>query len=411
MVLRYGVLLCATVLTLWCPPLARANEVTLDQAVAIAFESNPDLAAAASELTITGSEIQRANYVSQFNPQIWSDGEYRHRQGQANSQDWRVALTQEFEIFGQKRLRRESAQLAYQRSAEELKNQHRLLAAAVKMTFYEALRARNRTELLAELEALDSKLAKLATARFDAGEIGQIDLNLTQVRFGESQRALIDGREAYHLQRSSLGRLLGGAVGAEPVPSAEMHLEPPRDGLEQLVSAARANRPDLKAARDEVARLKVEAQLNQRLALPNPTVGTFLGHEQNTERFIGGTVGFSIPLFNRRQAEATAIGGRLAQSQSRLRATELNLEREVRDAYGRYVEARRALNASSEYVVAPARESFGLLEEAFQAGKLDLLSLSVAERQAFEARIGYLDAWFNCAAAGISLELAVGGSI
>jgi outer membrane protein TolC len=59
-------------------------------------------------------------------------------------------------------------------------------------------------------------------------------------------------------------------------------------------------------------------------------------------------------------------------------------------------------------VVGPARESFGLLEEAFTAGKLDLLSVSVAERQAFEAQIGYLDAWFNLASARVSLDLAVG---
>ena len=37
------------------------------------------------------------------------------------------------------------------------------------------------------------------------------------------------------------------------------------------------------------------------------------------------------------------------------------------------------------------------------------LSLSVAERQAFGARIGYLDAWFNLASARVSLDLAVGG--
>ena len=77
-------------------------------------------------------------------------------------------------------------------------------------------------------------------------------------------------------------------------------------------------------------------------------------------------VGIPMPMFNRRQAEATAIAGRLAQAQPRVRATELNLEREVRDAYGRYAEALRALKASSEDVVAPARESFGLLEAAFQ---------------------------------------------
>jgi hypothetical protein len=49
------------------------------------------------------------------------------------------------------------------------------------------------------------------------------------------------------------------------------------------------------------------------------------------------------------------------------------------------------------------------LEDALNAGNLDLLSLSVPERQAFEARIGYLDAWFNLASAKVSFDLAVGG--
>jgi outer membrane protein TolC len=52
-----------------------------------------------------------------------------------------------------------------------------------------------------------------------------------------------------------------------------------------------------------------------------------------------------------------------------------------------------------------------LLEAAFNAGKLDLLSLSLAERQAFEARVGYVDAWFNFAAAKVGLGLAIGGRL
>jgi outer membrane protein TolC len=85
----------------------------------------------------------------------------------------------------------------------------------------------------------------------------------------------------------------------------------------------------------------------------------------------------------------------------------LNIEREVRDGCSRYQAALNALRASQEDVVAPARQSFGLLEQAFEEGKLDLLSVSIAERQAFEARIGYLDAWFNFVAARITLDLAV----
>ena len=402
------VVACAVLMLLWIPASLFAAEISLEQAVAIAVENNPDLAAVAKELVVARSEVQRANYISQFNPELVSGGEYRHRAGRSNSQDWRVALSQQLEVFGQPALRRRSAARGYERTQAEVRNQVRLLTAAVKLRFYDALRERRHSELLAELESLDRRLLDAARARFEGGEIGQIDLNLTRVRYGESRRVRIGSLEAYRLQRSSLGRLLANAAGAEPEPASDVKVQSLGTDLENLLALARANRPDIKAAQMEISRLKTEAQLNRRLALPNPTVGTFFGHEQNTEHFGGMSLGLSIPIFNRRQAEATAIAGRLAQARQRKRAVDLNVEHEVRDAHSRYLAALRGLRASQEDVVGPARESFGLLEDAFNAGKLDLLSLSVAERQAFEARIGYLDAWFNLASARVSLDLAVG---
>ena len=68
------------------------------------------------------------------------------------------------------------------------------------------------------------------------------------------------------------------------------------------------------------------------------------------------------------------------------------------------------LEINEQDVVAPASESLQLLEAAFQAGKMDLLSLSVAERQAVEARMGYIDAWYDLVSAQVALELTTGGS-
>jgi cobalt-zinc-cadmium efflux system outer membrane protein len=385
-----------------------ATEVSLDEAVEIAIEKNPDLAAAARELMVASGELQRANYVSQFNPELGTDTDYRQRSGQSNSQDWRVSFSQQLEIFGQKGLRREVARYGYESTAASVRDQVRLLTAAVKLAFYETVRARNQVGLQTELQALDRQLYEAAQARFDAGEIGQIDFNLARTQYGESRRAFIDREEVYRLERSSLGRLLGGAAGPEPEPLDKLVLETLRIDTEKLLASAKANRPDLKAANLEISRLESEAQLNDRLALPNPSVGPFLGHEQNTERFIGLSLRMPIPIFNRRQAEATAIAGRLAQSREKLRAISLNIEREVRDGCSRYQAALSALRASQEDMVAPARQSFGLLEQAFKEGKLDLLSVSVAKRQAFEARMGYLDAWFKFVSARITLDLAIG---
>ncbi len=405
----FWVVPCAFGLLLTLPSTLLAEEITLDQAVAIAVEKNPDLAAVRNELLLARSEVQRANYVSQFNPELLSEGNYRDRAGHSSSQEWRGRLLQQLEIFGQPALRRRSAAFGYQTAQANVANQIRLLTAVVRMTFFEAVRERRRSALLEEVEALDHRLVDAARARFEAGEIGQIDLNLSRVRYGESRRARIEAMEAYRLRRSSLGRLLGNAVGPEPEPAGDLEVAPLKANLDTLLAAARIHRPDLQAALSEISRLRTEAQLNRRLTLPNPTVGPFFGHEQSNERFIGFAVGFSLPLFNRRQAETTAIQARLNQAQQTLRETELNIDHEVRDAYSRFLAAEQELRASREDVVVPARDSLGLLEDAFKAGKLDLLSVSVAERQAFEARIGYLDAWFNLMSAKVALELAVGG--
>ncbi len=385
------------------------REISLSEAVAIALENNPDYAATAKELMVARAELQRANYISQFNPEAEGAGDYKSRTDRSNSQDWRVAISQQLEVFGQPALRRRSAQFGIERTAAEVKNEARLLIAAVKMTFYESIRARSETDLLTELANLDRKLNDAGQARLQAGEISQIDANLARVRYGESERALIESRQRYQLERSSLGRLLGEAAGPQPEPRGGMTIEPLHLDSSRLLEIAKRNRPDYQAAQLEVARLKNEMILNQRLALPNPTFGTFFGHENNTEHFGGITLGIPIPLFNRRQAEATAIAGRLAQARDRQRAIELNLEREVRDAWQRYTSALAVLSVNEKEVVQPARESFDLLEEAFSAGKLDLLRLSVAERQAFEARMGYVSAWFNLVAARVGLELAIGG--
>lgn len=384
------------------------EEITLDRAVELAREHSPDLAAVAQELTIAHGELTKASYLSPYNPEIFNEGDWRPRTNQPGTQDWRVALSQQIEIFGQRALRIKSANLNLREQQLILSDRMRLLSAAVKLTFLDACRARDQAKLLEELRALDSRLLDAARTRLEAGEIGQIDFNLAQVRYGESARALIEGRERYRLQRSSLGRLLGEAAGPEPIPAANVPLVLSDYKLAELIASAMENRPDLRAREIEVSRLETEESLNSRLALPNLTVGAFGGHELNNEYPMGGLLGFSIPLFNRRQGEAETIRGQILRAKQLLLANRLDVEKQVRDAYSAYQAARESLSIYQTDVIQPAQESFDLLEQAFLAGKIDLLRLAVAEREAFQARMRYLDAWFQVNAARVSIELATG---
>jgi cobalt-zinc-cadmium efflux system outer membrane protein len=393
------------------PRLSRAGQTTLRQALELMRRYNPELSTVRQELTVAKGELQRASYLSQFNFELASEADYRARSTRSNSQDWRVGFIQQFEIFGQRALRQKSARFGYDASVAQLADRMRLLEGATKLTFYDAVRARDGMSLLSELAKLDFNLLQAARVRMEAGEINQVEYNSAQIRYGQTHRALLAGRENYRLQRSSLGRLLGGQAGAEPEPAGSTPVKPVKIEIEELLVNARRSRPDLLARQLDIARLAAETALNERLNAPNPQIGLFLGHENNTERFIGPLLGFSIPLFNRRRGEATILAGRRAQAKDQLRATELDVEQQVRDAYNRYMTARQALAIYEQEVVAPARESFGLLETAFTEGKIDLLRLAIAEREAFEARMAYVGAWFDVLASQVAIEMATGTSM
>jgi cobalt-zinc-cadmium efflux system outer membrane protein len=380
----------------------------LNDEVTIARSQNPDLTAAAEELNVARGQFTQSSYLSQFNFQSDNEFAYRTRQNRSNSQDWRVSMLQELEVFGQRGMRMKSASQRVEQSSAEVRDQMRLLTATVKLTFFDAMRARQMVQLLAELERLDSRLLDAAGIRVDAGEINQIEFNLAKVRYGQSQRALILAQENYRLQRSSFGRLLGGYLGGEPEPAGDLSQPALTLDLETLAANARRNRPDLRARQLEVARLNTEYALNSRMNLPNPKVGVLFGHDQNTEHFGGPAIGFSIPLFNRRSGEAAVLQARRRQAEARVRQIDLDIEKQVRDAYHQYLAARTALQILESDVVTPAREGFNLLEQAFKEGKIDLLRLSVAEREVFQAQVSYFDAWFGVRSAEVALELATG---
>ena len=75
-------------IAIW-PRCANSAQVSLEEAVGLALQYNPDFSAAARELTIANSEIIRVNYFSQFNPVFNNAYNYRERYGRSNSNDWR----------------------------------------------------------------------------------------------------------------------------------------------------------------------------------------------------------------------------------------------------------------------------------------------------------------------------------
>lgn len=115
------------------------------------------------------------------------------------------------------------------------------LAADVRAAFYEALAARQIAELFTQAEAATAASAEAARARYEAGNIAEVDLRREELMAEETRVAAVQARLAAATAREGLNGLLGldGEAAAQWTLAGRL-APPPEDELSTDAPAAAA---------------------------------------------------------------------------------------------------------------------------------------------------------------------------
>lgn len=407
--------LAALAVGLTLPSTAGAEALTLERALDTARQSNPELLAARQEAEVARARLVKAKYWNQFNPEV--DGGAAQRRfdtgGTAVQPTGGVSL--EIEVAGQRGKRIDEAERNLARVGADIANAERLVLAQVRDAFFRILYCERRLQLFHQVEDLNRRLRDASAERFRSGEVSKLEANLAVVRYSESRKNTLGAARDYRNALRELERLLG----REPVGTLEivgdLAVAPVKTSVETLLDAALRHRPDLQAREAEVERVEAEAALTKRLIVPNATVRGGYDVESefpgNRDQIIGGTVSIPLPVFDRRQAELTALAGQRAQATYNRSGTALTVQAEVRDAYRSYEAAAEAVQVFEADAVRRIAENFHFVETAYREGKVDLLQLVVVQNDLVSAQSSYLDSLRDYWLARSALERAVGQSI
>lgn len=385
--------------------------LTLDEALALARERNPDLLAARQELEVARGRLVKARYPSPFNPEL--GGEVTHRsRGEVgehgDSLDFAVTLSQEIEIAGQRGQRIDEAERNLALITLRVQDRERLIVAQVKESFYRALALRRRFALFRQVEDLNRRLRDIATARFQAGEVSKLEVNLAEIQLGQSRKDVLTAERDYHNSLRALERLLGQEPRGAAELTGELMAKPQSFDEQTLTRLALDNRPDLQAAGAEIGRIDAETGLTRRLIVPNPTVSFVYREEERRDRLAGVEVRFLLPVFDRKQAELMQLAGRRSQAHYERQSVELQVRQEVGDAVRAYNTAKAEVEVFEQAVLERAVENFQLIEIAYREGQINLLQLVVVQSNLSTAQLSYLDALTAYWQARIALERATG---
>ncbi len=403
--------------------------LSLAQAVAIAIQNHPRIAAAQNSEAAAGQRVveARAPYYPALNGEITgSQADYLSRIGAGNlatSQLFNregegLVVNQLISDFGRTGSLVASSRLQSQAAAQTTLATRYDVTLGANRAYFGVLESqalvRVAQETVRTRQTLDDQVTALGKAQLKS----QVDVSFADVNLSEAQLALIRARDNLQQAFVDLGRALGldsaplqYQLAEGPVPAA------PSSSVEGLISQAIQNRPELAELRFSYQAAQKFEAAERDLKRPNVNlvaVGGALPYLDQNPRvtpygYEGVAVNIEIPIFNGHLFTAREEAARyesLAANQ-RLRDLQQQVEHDVRSAW---------LTANTAYqripvtmaLVSQAQLAQDLAQGRYDLGLASIVELTQAQLNLTQAQIENVGAQYDYESAFAALQYTIG---
>lgn len=413
------------------PPAAAQTSqmLTLAQAVAMAIQNHPQIAAAQNLEAAAGQRVTeaRAPYYPTLNGEITgSQGLYDSRIGAGFLQTSNLftregeglAVNQLITDFGRTGSLVANSRLEAQAAAQTTQATRFNVILGVNRAYFEVLEAQALVRVAQETVTARQTLTDQVTALGNAQLKSQVDVSFAQVNLSEAQIQLIRARDNLQQAFVDLARALGQDVPPlqyQLVEAAVPGALPP--SIEDLVAQAVQNRPELADLRFRYQAAQKFEQAERDLKRPNVdliAVGGVLPYlDQNPriapEGYEGLAVNVEIPIFNGHlfTARERAAGYESLAANQRLRDLQQQVEHDVRVAW---------LTASTAYQRIPvtvelmnqAQLAMTLAQGRYDLGLASIVELTQAQLNLTQAQIENVNAQYDYESAYALVQYTIG---
>jgi outer membrane protein TolC len=416
--------------------------LTLQQAVTIALESNPERKAAIADTKGASAEVRQARSfllphvtfsetATDGNDPVYVFGS-KLRQQHFTSADFGLSVLNTpgpfsnfstrfggtwnlFDSFASWRAVNRAERLK-EASSHQLDRTDQEIIFRVVDSYYDVLLARRQLEVAEQARKTAQAILDRSKDRVESGVAVQSDFLSAQVRMATRKQELIRAQDNLALARAQLSIAMGLSTEREFGPSetlAEKTL--PAKSLEDAEKQALETRPDLKRLRSE------EAAQVQSVAIAKssfgPRVNAFGGWQTDNPTFVGGGGGNSWLTGVEVQIDLFAGGAKRAKL-SRERALEDKIgatrematdavRLEVRRAYYEVDAARQQVEVARS-TIEQSQESLRINQDRYDSGLLTITDLLSVEEAARRSESDYWEAVYRYHIGYTNLELASG---
>ena len=387
---------------------AETKAVNIEECIKIAIENNLQIAAARKGLGTAEADRIKASLLFPSNPKVISRVGERDGSDGARTTDYMVRLSQEFQVFGQRRKRINVSNKLIERVRFEIFDVERNVIAKVKSNFYEALTALEILKLREYIKSIFEKLCNATRERYKAGAISALELNSINIGYGQARQQLLVAKSNYQNSLLGLKLLLGKPRDEALNIDGELSYEKLQIDLEDILASAYKIRPDLKAVEFEKERASQEISLRKAERVPNPSLSGFFSREERTDDIVGGFVAISIPIWDRKQSELKKARTAKGTASINVKKKQLQIQKEVETAYRTFIASKGSIAIYTDEIIPQVDESLELNEISYKEGKVNFIGFLTVQKNLLETRAAYLNALLDYSNAIINLEKVSG---
>jgi outer membrane protein TolC len=410
-------------------------QLTLQQAVAIAFQSSPVLRE--SQSRVMESEAFRAQARSALLPQI-TVGAFEAlrtvnleaqgieipeipgigrplpvRAGPFGQFDARAYLNQDILNF-QRRFTHRAAGARLQASQADDLNVREVLALSVVVAYLNAQRSQASAATLRQQLSLSRQLLTITSDRTSQGVASTLDTRRAEQQANNLQQSLLEAENSLTATKLELARVLHAQITADyELADIGSFYQPETPSVSDALAAAFQARPDYRAAQAQVQASELDLRASKSERYPTVAFAADYGQSGNkplenlnTYR-VQGSINIPVFLGGRISADVKQAKAHIERAQSYLDEVRAQVETDVLTAMAGVASAKKQVEVAQS-TIALASDEVDLSMSRFTGGVTDNTEVINAQDRVSRAEDNRIRALYNLHLALASLQRAAG---
>ncbi|HEX6083881.1 MAG TPA: TolC family protein [Thermoanaerobaculia bacterium] len=381
------------------------DELTADEAVAIAMLNSPRLQVTLAELGIARADLIEASTITNpvFEFEIRFPGEpYR---------PYELRLAQSLIELIQLPRRRALGRAAFDAAQMRVSSEVLRFAGDVRTAYFELVAATQHVALSRTITESAQAAAEVAIKQHAAENITDLDLENEQALYEQAKLDLARAEQRVVLAREGLMRAMGlrNTAAAWSVPAAFPELPASELEQQQLEQLAAAQRLDLAIARRELEVAQRQVPVARLAMLEETVLDVHYEREPDGEHTMGPGIELPIPIFNTGRAARTRAEAQFLRARHAMAALESETASQLRAARATLAEARARVEYYRDVIVPRRARIVELTKLEHNAMLVGVFQLLQAKQNEMQARRDFIDAQREYWTARTDLDRALQG--